>query len=167
MNNKNRIHFWHLMVGTGFVLMAIGLIMIFLPPGPGDHGPFMIEFFQASIESNEIGLALIVLGLSCFLIGGKDLSDLRTSQGVQRDLDKTSALAAKLVAERVIRTFDDLPAKPTHLATLPDLDVAGIRRDLVTIQNGGLLEGGNARLISQAESGLKLLKALEREGYSV
>jgi len=167
MNKGGRVHFWHLMVGTGFFLMAIGLVMIFLPPGPGDHGPFMIEFFQASIESNEIGLALIVLGLSCFLIGGKDLADLRVCQEVQRDLDKTSTLAAKLVAERVIRTFDSLPSKPDRLQTLPDLDVHGIRRDLLTIQNGDLLEGGNARLISQAESGLKLLEALEKEGYSV
>jgi hypothetical protein len=167
MNNLAKIRFWHLMVGTGFTLLAIGLVLIFLPPGVGDSEPFLIEFFEASIEGTEMGLALIVLGLSCFLIGRKDLADLRTYRGVQEDLSKASLLTAKLVAGRVARTFNHLPAKPTNLRTLPDLDVEGTRRDLMNLQSGEIIEGDFSRLISQAERGLEMLDALEREGYSV
>jgi nitrate reductase gamma subunit len=167
MNNLAKIRFWHLMVGTGFTLLAIGLVLIFLPPGVGDSEPFLIEFFEASIEGTEMGLALIVLGLSCFLIGRKDLADLRTYRGVQEDLSKTSLLTAKLVAGRVARTFNHLPAKPTNLRTLPDLDVEGTRRDLMNLQSGEIIEGDFSRMISQAERGLEMLDALEREGYSV
>ena len=53
-----RIRFWHLMVGTGFILLIIGLVMIFLPPGVGDSEPFLIEFFEASIEGSEMGLGI-------------------------------------------------------------------------------------------------------------
>ena len=74
------VHFWQLMVTTGFLLLTIGLVMIFLPPEVGESDPFLIEFFAAKIEGSEMGLALIVLGLSCFLIGRKDLADLRTYQ---------------------------------------------------------------------------------------
>jgi hypothetical protein len=167
MNNLAKIRFWHLMVGTGFTLLAIGLVLIFLPPGVGDSEPFLIEFFEASIEGTEMGLALIVLGLSCFLIGRKDLADLRTYRGVQEDLSKASILTAKLVAGRVARTFNHLPAKPTNLRTLPDLDVEGTRRDLMNLQSGEIIEGDFSRMISQAERGLEMLDALEREGYSV
>jgi hypothetical protein len=92
---------------------------------------------------------------------------LRTYQGVQEDLGKTSALAARLVAERVGRTFKGLTAQPSRLLSLPELDVEGTRRDLRAIQNGDPLEGGFSQLISQAESGMKLLEALEKEGYSI
>jgi len=143
------------------------LVLIFLPPGVGDSEPFLIEFFEASIEGTEMGLALIVLGLSCFLIGRKDLADLRTYRSVQQDLDKTSILTAKLVAGRVARTFNHLPAQPINLLTLPELDVEGTRRDLMTLQSEEIREGNFSRMISQAERGLELLDALEREGYSV
>ncbi len=167
MNELNRIRFWQLMVGTGFLLLILGLVMIFLPPELGDTGPFVIEFFEASIESSEMGLALIVLGLSCFLIGRKDLADLRTYRGVQADLDQTSSLAAKLVAERVAQTFKSIPAYPAKLSTLPDLDVDRTRKDLRHLQNGGAVEGGFSTMMTQAERGLELLDALEKEGYSV
>lgn len=167
MNVLRRIRFWHLMVGTGFALLAIGLVMIFLPPGVGDSGPFVIEFFQASIESSEMGLALIVLGLSCFLIGRKDLVDLRTYRDLQGNLEQTSALTARLVADRVSRTFNGLPAQPARLATLPDLDLEGTRRDLDLLRAMGAGVQPLADSIRQAEKGLALLEALEREGYSV
>jgi len=167
MINLKRIRFWQLMVGTGFGLIVIGLVMIFLPPGVGESGPFLIEFFGASIEGSEMGLALIVLGLSCFLIGRKDLADLRAYQGVQEDLGKNSALTARLVAERVSSTFNGLPVQPAQLRTLPDLDVEAARRDLKNLQNGGAQEGGSSGSIHQAEQGLELLEALEREGYSI
>ena len=167
MNWMKRIRFWHLMVGTGFSLLAIGLVLIFLPPGVGDSSPFLIEFFEASIESSEMGLALIVLGLSCFLIGRKDLADLRTYQGVQEDLDKTSNLAVKLVAGRVARTFNNMPAQPAKLNTQPDLDIDRTRKELKHLQNGGAVEGGFSNMIRQAERGLELLDALEKEGYSI
>ena len=69
MNKLGRIRFWHLMVGTGFTLLAIGLVLIFLPPGVGDSEPFLIEFFEASIEGTEMGLALI--GIVLFAIPHK------------------------------------------------------------------------------------------------
>ncbi|TFG48917.1 MAG: hypothetical protein E4H33_03295, partial [Anaerolineales bacterium] len=136
MTALKRVRFWHLMVGTGFALLTIGLVMIFLPPGVGDAGPFLIEFFEAKIEGSEMGLALIVLGLSCFLIGRKDLADLRTYQQVQSDLKKSSTLTAKLVASKVEKTFLGMPTGPTHLVTQPDLDVDETRLALKNLQNG-------------------------------
>ena len=167
MNWLSRIRFWHLMVGTGFALLIIGLVMIFLPPGVGDSEPYAIEFFEASIEGSEMGLALIVLGLSCFLIGRKDLADLRTTRGIQEELGKTSTLAAKLVADKVEKTFQELPDRPARLATLPDLDLDQTRQDLKTLKNGGSGDGSTAHAIQQAEQGLELLQALEKEGYSI
>ena len=161
------IRFWHLMVGTGFVLLAIGLVMIFLPPGVGNSDPFEIEFFEARIEGSEMGLALIVLGLSCFLIGRKDLADLRTHQGIQQDLAQTSTLAAKLVAEKVEKTFRDLPARPAQLASQPDLVVEGPRLALKALQKRGAEGQNTAQTILQAENGLVLLQALKEEGYSI
>ena len=167
MDILGRIRFWQLMVGTGFVLLLIGLVMIFLPPGVGDSDPFIIEFFEASIEGSEMGLALIVLGLSCFLIGRKDLADLRTTRGIQEELGKTSTLAAKLVADKVEQTFRELPARPTHLVTMPDLDLDQTRQDLQILNNGGTGEESAAHVIQQAEQGLALLQALKNEGYSI
>jgi hypothetical protein len=167
MKILSKIRFWHLMVGTGFFLLLIGLVMIFLPPGVADSEPFLIEFFEASIEGSEMGLALIVLGLSCFLIGRKDLADLRTTRGIQEELGKNNALTAKLVADKVERTFQGLPARPARLASLPDLDLDQTRLDLKELQNGGMDGVSSARLIQQAERGLELLHALEKEGYSI
>ena len=162
------IRFWQLMVGIGLLLLLIGLVMIFLPPGIGNSDPFEIEFFEARIEGTEMGLALIVLGLSCFLIGRKDLADLRTVEAVQSELHKTSTMTAKLVADRVERTFNGLPTRPSKLASLPDLDLDQTRRDLQLVKNGSD-EGDQdvTRILEQAESGLALLQALEKEGYSV
>ena len=167
MKRLSRIRFWHLMVGTGFALLLIGLVMIFLPPGIGDSGPFQIEFFEASIEGSEMGLALIVLGLSCFLIGRKDLSDLRTTRGIQEELGKNTALTAKIVADKVEKTYRELPARSARLATLPGLDLDQTRQDLKTLINGGTGDGSAAHVIQQAEQGLELLQALEKEDYSI
>ena len=167
MKKLREIRFWHLMVGTGFALLLIGLVLIFLPPGVGDTEPFLIEFFEARIEGSEMGLALIVLGLSCFLIGRKDLADLRTVQSVRGDLEKTSAVAAKLVADQVERTFAGLPARPTRLASTPDLDVGKTRRELQNVQGGNEGDQEVTRTIDRAERGLELLEALKREGYSI
>jgi hypothetical protein len=167
MNELKRVRFWHLMVGTGFVLLGIGLALIFLPPGVAESGPFEIEFFEARIEGSEMGLALIVLGLSCFLIGRKDLADLRTHQGLQQELNQTGTLAARLVAGQVTRTFDQLPVQPTQLQELPELDLASTRRELRLLQDGAAARQPLASSIAQAQRGLDLLEALEREGYSI
>ncbi|MFN2281866.1 MAG: hypothetical protein ACK2TZ_08395 [Anaerolineales bacterium] len=162
MKSLKRIRFWHLMVGTGFALLGIGLVMIFLPPGVGDSEPFEIEFFEASIESSEMGLALIVLGLSCFLIGRKDLADLRTYQGIQQDLEKTSTMTARLVADQVGRTFQDLPVQAAHLGTIPDLDLEGTLGALKNLHRD-IADGQDlSSTIRQAEKGLALLEALDR-----
>ena len=167
MTKLGPVRFWQLMVGTGFVLLIIGLVLIFLPSGVGDSDPYIIEFFEAKIEGTEMGLALIVLGLSCFLIGRKDLADLREVQSVRGDLQKTSTLTAKLVAERVAQTFNGIQDQPAKLASVVDLDVDRTRRDLQLIQNGADLDQEISLIIEQAESGLALLKALEGEGYSI
>jgi hypothetical protein len=167
MKYMRRIRFWHLMVGVGFILLAIGLVMIFLPPGVGDSEAFIIEFFQASIESSEMGLALIVLGLSCFLIGRKDLADLRTMRGMQKDLSKTSSLAAKVVAQRVTRTFNGLSAYPARLRSLPELDLESARLEMQNLQNGSGDHQPLGDTIQQAERGLALLEAFDQEGFSV
>ncbi len=161
------IRFWHLMVGTGFVLLGIGLVMLFLPPGVGDNGPYVIEFFQASIEGSEMGLALIVLGLSCFLIGRKDLADLRTTRGIQQDLEKAADLTARLVAEQVDSTVQNLPVQAAHLGTLPDLDLEGTLKEMQSILDRNGTSRDLVRTIQQAEKGLALLEALKKEGLSV
>jgi hypothetical protein len=161
------VQFWQLMVGTGFLLLAIGFVMIFLPPGVGESEPFLIEFFEAKIESSEMGLALIVLGLSCFLIGRKDLADLRTYQAVQSDLRKTSTLTAKLVANRVEKTLNGLTDNAIRLVAGPEFDLEQTRQEMWEIQNRPDSDQGISRTINQAERGFELLKALEREGYSV
>ena len=170
MNKLSSVRFWHLMVGTGFLLLVIGLIMIFLPSRVGDSEPFLIEFFEAKIEGSEMGLALIVLGLSCFLIGRKDLADLRTYQAVQDDLGKTSTLTARLVADRVEKTLNGVPDTNSSLARLalkPELDLAGTRLALQEIQNGVNTDREPGGIIRQAERGMDLLEALEKEGFSI
>ena len=170
MIKLSKVRFWHLMVGTGFLLLVIGLIMIFLPTGVGDSEPFLIEFFEAKIEGSEMGLALIVLGLSCFLIGRKDLADLRTYQEVQEDLGKTNTLTAKLVADRVEKTLNGVPdtnSSLVRLAAKPELDLAGTRLALKEIQNGVDTDQKPGGIIRQAERGMDLLEALEKEGFSI
>ena len=167
MGRLKAIRFWQMMVGTGFALLALGLVMIFLPPGIGDHDPFVIWFFEARIESSEMGLALIVLGLSCFLIGRKDLADLRVTRGLQDELNQASTLAARLVAEQVEKTFRELPARPAQLTSLPDIDLDQTRRSLQDLSIGEGDGETSSTLLKQARHGLDLLKALEREGYSV
>jgi len=170
MSELSRVRFWHLMVGTGFLLLVVGLIMIFLPSGLGDSEPFLIEFFEARIEGSEMGLALIVLGLSCFLIGRKDLADLRTYQGVQEDLGKASTLTARLVASQVEKTLNGVPDTNKRLARLalkPGLDLAGTRLALKEIQNGVDTDRKPGGIIRQAERGMELLEALEKEGFSI
>jgi hypothetical protein len=163
MKRLGVIRFWHLMVGTGFGLLVIGLVMIFLPPGVGDNEVFEIRFFEASIESSEMGLAMIVLGLSCFLIGSKDLADLRTYQGVQDNLNKTSTLAARLVADRVAKTMDSISPHPAGLSVHQE----STRQDLERLQNGDHMDWDYGETIRQAESGLKLLAFLENKEDSV
>ena len=170
MTKLREIHFWHLMVGTGFALLAIGLVMIFLPSGVGDSEPFLIEFFEAKIEGSEMGLALIVLGLSCFLIGRKDLADLRAYQSVQRDLQKTSKITARLVANRVEKTLNGVTDTQLHMSSLgsnPELDLAGTRLALKEIRNGIDPDQKPSRTLRQAERGMELLEALEGEGFSI
>jgi hypothetical protein len=167
MDWLKKLHFWQLMVGTGFFLLILGLVMIFLPPGIGDHGPFEIWFFEARIESSEMGLALIVLGLSCFLIGRKDLADLRVTNGLRDELDQTSSVAARLVAGQVDKAFRELPARPTSLASLPDLDLDLTWRSLQDVGNQDGETQAPSFLLEQAQRGLDLLKALEREGYVI
>lgn len=170
MTKLKEIRFWHLMVGTGFALLAIGLVMIFLPSGVGDSEPFLIEFFEAKIEGSEMGLALIVLGLSCFLIGRKDLADLRAYQSVQRDLQKTSKITARLVANRVEKTLNgvtDTQLQMSSLGSNPELDLANTRLALKEIQNGKDPDQKPSRTLRQAERGMDLLETLEEEGFSI
>jgi hypothetical protein len=167
MKKVGRVRFWHMMVGTGFALLAIGLLLIFLPSGVGDTDPYLIEFFEARVEGSEMGLALIVLGLSCFLIGRKDLADLRAYQELEQGLDQTTTLAAKLVAERVNRTINQLPARSAGMVIKTDLDLETTRHDLLKIQNGGAAGQSLSKTIHQAERGLELLEVLEKEGYSI
>lgn len=170
MIKLREIPFWHLMVGTGFALLAIGLVMIFLPTGVGDSEPFLIEFFEAKIESSEMGLALIVLGLSCFLIGRKDLADLRIYQSVRQDLQKTSKITARLVANRVEKTLNGVTDTQLNISSLgsnPELDVAGTRLALKEIRIGKDQDQKPSRTIRQAERGMDLLEALEEEGFFI
>ncbi len=108
--------------------------------------------------------------MSCFLIGRKDLADLRTYQTVQEDLGKTSTLTARLVADRVEKTLNGVPdanSSLTRLASKPELDLAGTRLALQEIQNGVNTDREPGGIIRQAERGMDLLEALEKEGFSI
>jgi hypothetical protein len=160
--SAGKIRFWHLMVGVGFGLVIIGLVMIFLPPELGESGSFVIEFFEARFEGTEMGLALIVLGLSCFLIGRKDLGDLRTYQAMQEELNKNNHLTAKLVANSVEQGLTGDPEGSARLTARDGLDVVGTRDDLRALVGRDLGRVPRGEVLHQAEKGLALLEALER-----
>lgn len=157
------VRFWHLMVGTGFTLVIIGLVLIFLPPEVGESGPIVIEFFEARFEGSEMGLALIVLGLSCFLIGRKDLGDLRTHQAMQEELGRASGLTAKLVAERVEQTLNGRPEKAARLAAQPEVDLSQTRRELRQLRGTAAGELPSREALRQAERAMALLEALQAD----
>ncbi len=75
MNWLKRIRFWHLMVGTGFVLLAIGLVMIFLPSGVAVTQDVVHPGLRAvSLSLNIIIQHLLGSSLAPIIIG--KLSDI-------------------------------------------------------------------------------------------
>ena len=60
-----------------------------------------------------------------------------------------------------------LPDKTIRLVGDPEFDLEQTRQEMWEIQNGTDSDQGVSGTINQAERGLELLKALEREGYSV
>jgi len=160
-----KVRFWHLMVGTGFTLVIVGLVLIFLPPEVGESGPILIEFFEARFEGSEMGLALIVLGLSCFLIDRKDLGDLRTHQAMQEELGRASGLTAKLVAERVEETLNGSPEKAARLAEDPEVDLMGMRGELRRLRGTAAGELPSREALHRAERGMALLESLQNEQH--
>ena len=65
------------------------------------------------------------------------------------------------------KAFRDLPARPTNLATLPELDLDHTRKSLQEVGNGEADSRAATFLLEQAQRGLDLLVALEREGYLI
>jgi hypothetical protein len=112
-----------------------------------------------------MGLALIVLGLSCFLIGHKDLEDLRAYQSVQQDLQKTGRLTAKLIANRVEKRLNGLPDGQTRLRQAPEIDLVKTRQVMRKIQDGRDEDLKLSDTIQEAEQGMVLLNILEDENY--
>ena len=104
------------------------------------------------------------------MIVRKDMADLRTYQSVQRDLQKTTKITARLVANRVEKTLSGVTDTQLHMSSLgsnPGLDVASTRLALKEIRNEKDPDTKPSRTIRQAERGMDLLDALEGEGFSI
>jgi|GEM_PF-1495752 len=160
------IQFWHVMVVSGLVLMVIGLVLILLPDGVGQAGTIILKIFGASFEGSEMGLALIVLAIVCFLIGQKDRADTQKYQSMRKDLQKTSKITAKLVADSVEQSLQKVPGDASEWMRDHALDWEDYQEELQVLQNWeeDVLEDEHA--LRHAERGIELLEALEREGYS-
>lgn len=160
------VKFWHLMVATGLVLVVIGLLLILVPNNVGGSGTIVVEVFGAKFEGTEMGLALIVLGLACFLIGQKDRTDTRKYQTMKEDLQKTSELTARLVGNNVEKTLADVPGENQQAFAEEGLDIGGYQRELHYLQNHNAEEWEESHAIRNAERGMDLLEMLEKQGYS-
>lgn len=160
------IKFWHVMVVTGLVLIVTGLVLILVPDGAGESGTITIEIFGASFEGSEMGLALMVLAIACFLIGQKDRADTQKYQSMRKDLQKTSKITAKLVADNVEQSLQQVPGDAQEWLKDRALDWDDYQEELQTIRNWEEETFEEEHAIRHAERGIELLEALEREGYS-
>lgn len=117
------IQFWHLMVGTG-------LLLILVLNDLGARGVIVLEVFGAKFEGTEMGLALIVLGLACFLIGQKDRADIQKYRSLQKDLQKTSRITARLVGNNVQQTLASVPRETRWGFQGEGMDIGGYEDEL-------------------------------------
>jgi len=161
-----QVKFWHLMVGVGLVLVVIGLILILVPNQVGGEGSILIEVFGAKFEGSEIGLALIVLGLACFLIGQKDRADQQKYQAIREDLKKNSRITARLVNSNLQKTMDSAPDEEGRRIASQVVDFDDYRQDLRRLIDQNLDTWDEPHVIRVAEQGMEMLEALEKEGYS-
>jgi len=160
------VKFWHLMVGVGLVLVLIGLVLILVPNQVGGEGSILIEVFGAKFEGSEIGLALIVLGLACFLIGQKDRADQQKYQSIKEDLKKNSRITARLVNSNLQQTMDSAPDGRGERIAREVVDLDDYRQELHRLMEQSLEDWEEPHAIRIAERGMEMLEALEREGYS-
>jgi len=160
------IKFWHVMVGTGLLLMVIGLIFIIIPDGPGGSGTIVIDIFGASFEGSEMGLALMVLAVACFLIAQKDRADMQRYHSMREDLTKTTQITAKLVADNVQQSMQNIPGDAREWLRKQALDWDDYDEELQMIRNWEDQSFAESHAIRHAERGIELLEALEREGYT-
>lgn len=160
------IKFWHVMVGTGLFLMVVGLLLILIPNGVGQSGTIVLELFGASFEGSEMGLALMVLAVACFLIAQKDRADMQRYQSMREDLTKTSKITAKLVADNVEQSMQNVPGDAREWLREKALDWEEYDSELQSIRNWEDESFAESHAIRHAERGMELLEALEREGYS-
>lgn len=161
-----QIKFWHLMVGVGLLLVGIGLILILVPNQVGGEGSILIDVFGAKFEGSEIGLALIVLGLACFIIGQKDRADQKKYQMIQKDLKKNSRITARLVDSSVRQTMKSTPDGAGERIARQVVDLDDYRQELHRLMELSLEEWEEPHAIRIAERGMDMLEALEKEGYS-
>lgn len=160
------IQFWHLMVGTGLVLVVIGLLLILVPNELGARGVIVLEVFGAKFEGTEMGLALIVLGLACFLIGQKDRADIQKYRSLQKDLQKTSKITARLVGNNVQQKLASVPGETRRDFQGGGMDIGGYEDELDQLQDQKAGEREGSYALRNAERGLELLEELEKQGYS-
>ena len=160
------IKFWHLMVVVGLLLVVIGLVLILVPNQVGEGGSILIEVFGAKFEGSEIGLALIVLGIACFLIGQKDRTDTQKYQAMKEDLQKTSKITARLVGDHVEQTLAGVSGDVQRDLDAREMDIGGYRDELHHLQDQEAETWEGSHALRNAERGLELLEALEKEGYS-
>lgn len=158
------IKFWHVMVGTGLALMVIGLVFILVPDGGSDT--IVIEVLGATFEGSEMGLALMVLAIACFLIGQKDRADTQKYQSMREEIKKTSKITAKLVADNVENSLQNVPGDVREWLREHALDWDDYQEELETLRNWEDEAIEESHAIQHAERGMELLEALEREGYS-
>ncbi len=98
-NSKNGIQFWLIMAMLGAMLIIGGMILAFLRLDPSDSQGIVFEMFGARFEGNDVGLALVAMGLIACLIGYKERTNLRKYSSIEERLTAISTVATDVATQ--------------------------------------------------------------------
>jgi hypothetical protein len=96
--SRLQIQFWQAMMAVGCILVIGGLLLVFVRPGTEGSGAVSFKLLGTEFEGSDVGLAIIALGLVCFVLGNKDRNDSAKYRAMQEKLDTTGEVVTKLVA---------------------------------------------------------------------
>ena len=98
-HNGESTGFWILMGILASVLIIGGLVVIITGMGSESSAPAIISFLGAKFEGNDVGLAVIFLGLLAALLAYKERADIRKHKQLRSDIDGAIKLAGGLAAK--------------------------------------------------------------------
>lgn len=99
-----RIEFWQAIAAVGCIFVIGGLLLIFLRPEAEGAGTPTFRLLGTAFEGADVGLAIIALGLVCFILANKDRIDGAKYRAMQAELDTTGRVVTRLVA-RVAHSY--------------------------------------------------------------